>query len=172
MDAPSILRQQFKECNDWLETSMKGVTPEQAHWKPAGTANPLGATYAHALMTQDYVANLAIKGGAPLATTTWANKLGISEPPPKDEITAWAQWARLVQVDLEALKAYGQAVAVSVDQMLMSLTDTELSRSVETPFGTSTVQFLISGAIIGHTHNHTGEISCLKGLQGVKGYAV
>ncbi len=172
MDALSILRQQYKECNEWLEATMAGVTPEQAHWKPAGSANPLGATYAHALMTQDYVANLAINGGAPLAATTWANKVGISEPPPTDEITAWAQWARLVQVDLQALKAYGQAVAASVDQMLTSLTDTELSRSVETPFGASTVQFLISGAIIGHTHNHTGEISCLKGLQGVKGYPV
>ena len=71
-----------------------------------------------------------------------------------------------------ALKAYGQAVADSVDQMLASITATELSRSVETPFGASSVQFLISGAIIGHTHNHTGEISCLKGLQGVMGYTV
>lgn len=172
MDALSILRQQYKECNEWLEATMAGVTPEQAHWKPAGSANPLGATYAHALMTQDFVANLAIQGGAPLATTTWADKVGISEPPPSEEIAAWAQWARLVRVDLEALKDYGEAVASSVDQMLASLTDTELSRSVQTPFGESSVQFLISGAIIGHTHNHTGEISCLKGLQGVKGYAI
>lgn len=172
MDALTILRQQFQECNQWLEATMAGVTAEQAHWKPAGSANPLGATYAHALMTQDFVANMAIQGGAPLAMTTWANKVGISEPPPSEEITAWAQWARLVQVDLEALKAYGQAVTASVDQMLTSLTDTELTRNVTTPFGTSTVQFLISNAIIGHTHNHTGEISCLKGLQGVKGYSI
>ena len=139
MDALSILRQQYKECNEWLEATMAGVKPEQAHWEPAGSANPLGATYAHAIMTQDYVANSAIKGGAPLATTAWADNVGISEPPPTDEITDWAQWARLVQVDLVALKAYGQAVAASVDQMLASLTDTELSRSVETPFGASSV---------------------------------
>jgi len=103
-----------------------------------------------------------------LANSTWANKMGVSEPPPSEEFTAWAQWARLVKVNLEALNSYGQAVADSVDQMLASLTDTELTRSAQTPFGKSTVQFLISGAIIGHTHthNHTGEISCLKGLQG------
>jgi len=128
----------------------------------------LGATYVHALLTQDYVANVMIKNGAALANSTWANKMGVSEPPPSEEFTAWAQWARLVKVNLEALNSYGQAVADSVDQMLASLTDTELTRSVQTPFGESTVQFLISGAIIGHTHNHnhTGEISCLKGLQG------
>ena len=70
MAALSILRQQFKECNEWLEATMAIVTSEHAHWKPAGSATPLGATYAHAIMTQDYVTNLAIKGGAPLAKTT------------------------------------------------------------------------------------------------------
>ena len=170
MDALTILRQQYKECNEWLGATMEGVTSDQAHWNPAGSANPLGATYVHALLTQDYVANVMIKNGAALANSTWANKMAVSEPPPSEEFTAWAQWARLVKVNLEALNSYGQAVADSVDQMLASLTDTELTRSAQTPFGESTVQFLISGAIIGHTHthnhNHTGEISCLKGLQG------
>ena len=78
----------------------------------------------------------------------------------------------MVKVELEVLESYGQAVADSVDQMLTSLTDTELTRSVQTSFGESTVQFLISAAIIGHTHNHTGEISCLKGSQGAKGYRI
>jgi hypothetical protein len=172
MDAVSLLRQQFKECAEWLGATMQGVTSDQAHWKPAGTANPLGATYAHALMSQDIIANVLVKGGAPLVATTWANKVGVSEPPPRDEITAWSQWARLVQVDLDALRAYGQAVQTSVDQVFMSLTDADLSRAVETPFGGSTVLFLLSNALVGHTHDHTGEISCLKGLQGAKGYVI
>ena len=44
MDALTILRQQYKECNEWLGATMEGVTPDQAHWNPAGSANPLGAT--------------------------------------------------------------------------------------------------------------------------------
>ena len=88
MEVIDLLRQQFKECNEWLGATMEGVTPEQAHWKPAGTANPLGATYVHILLTQDIVANEAIKGGAPLSATTWANKVGISQLPPEDEVTA------------------------------------------------------------------------------------
>ena len=87
-------------------------------------------------------------------------------------INTWAQWARLVEIDLEALESYGQAVATPMDQMLVSLTDTELTCRVHTPFGESTVQFLISGAIIGQTYNHTGETSCLKRLEGVKGYRI
>ena len=172
MEVIDLLRQQFKECNEWLAATMNGVTSDLAHWKPPGTANPLGASYAHILMTQDIVANVAIKRGAALSTTTWVNRVGISELPPDDEVTAWAQWARLVQVDLDALNEYGQAVQASVDQVLTSLTSTELGRSVETPFGSSTVQFLVSGALIGHTHGHAGEIACLKGVQGAKGYVI
>ena len=172
MEILDMLRQQFKECSDWLGATMQGVTSGQAHWKPTGTANPLGATYAHALLTLDVVANVAIKGGAPLSATTWATKVGISEPPPVDDVTSWGPWARLVQVDLDALRAYGQAVQGSVDQVLMSLTDTDLTRAVETPFGSNTVLFMITGVLIGHTRDHTGEISCLKGLQGAKGYVI
>ena len=172
MEIIDLLRQQFKECNEWLAATMKGVSSDLAHWNPPGIANPLGASYAHILLTQDIVANQAIKRGATLSATTWVNRVGISEPPPAEEVAAWAQWARLVQVDLDALNAYGQAVQASVDQVLTSLTSAELGRSVETPFGSTTVQFLVSGALIGHTHGHTGEIACLKGLQGTKGYVI
>ena len=173
MDTISLFRQQFKEATALLATVMQGVTHDQAHWKPPGTANPLGATYVHTLMTQDRVANQNIKGGATLISTTWANKTGLSEPPPMgDQVAAWAQWARLLQVDLEASKAYGEAVAESVDQVLQSLTETELTRTITTPFGTPTVRFLVTQALVGHTHEHIGEIACLKGLQGGKGFAI
>ena len=70
---------------------MEGVTPDQAHWNPAGSANPLGATYVHTLMTQDYVANVMIKNETALATSTWVNEMGVSEPPPSEEFTAWSK---------------------------------------------------------------------------------
>ena len=172
MGARDLLRQQFRECNEWLAATMQGVTTEQAHWKPPGTANPLGAAYSHVLLSQDIVGNVVVKGGAPLAATTWAGKVGINEPPPTEDITAWGQWAGNVKVDLDALRAYGQAVQTAVDGVIMSLTDADLSRAVHTPFGSSTVLFILSGALIGHTRDHTGEIACLKGLQGAKGFVV
>ena len=128
MDAKELLRQQFRESNEWLAATMQGVTSEQAHWKPPGTANPLGATYAHALLSQDIIGNVVIKGGAPLCATTWAGKAGISESPPTEDVAAWGQWARQVKVDLDALRAYGQAVQTAADGVIMSLTDADLDR--------------------------------------------
>lgn len=172
MEVRELLRQQFREANEWLAATMQGVTSEQAHWKPPGMANPLGATYAHALLSQDVIGNVVIKGGAPLVATTWAGKAGISESPPTEEVAAWGEWARNVKIDLDALRAYGQAVQTAVDGVIMSLTDADLDRSVQTAFGSFTILFMLSGALIGHTHDHTGEIACLKGLQGAKGFMI
>jgi hypothetical protein len=50
-----LLRAQFKAAHDVLAGTMEGVTADQAHWSPPGLANPLGATYAHVLTSEDGV---------------------------------------------------------------------------------------------------------------------
>jgi len=152
---------------------MQGVTPEQAHWHPPGIANPLGATYVHTILIQDFVADVLIKGGPPLAATAFGGKIGISEMPPVEgDITAWDLWGRSVEVDLDAVREYGKAVQAETDNFFSSLTEAEMNRQIDTPLGKQTVLFMINVALLGHTHDHTGEISCLKGLQGDKGYVV
>lgn len=51
MDIITSHREALKWAADLLEMIMAAVTDEQAHWMPLGIANPLGATYAHALVT-------------------------------------------------------------------------------------------------------------------------
>jgi hypothetical protein len=53
MDAITSHRQAFKWAAELLEMTMADVTAEQACWRPPGIANPLGATYAHALCDLD-----------------------------------------------------------------------------------------------------------------------
>ncbi|TFG57672.1 MAG: hypothetical protein E4H29_06685, partial [Deltaproteobacteria bacterium] len=61
----SLLREQLKTVNVLVEGTMADVTPEQAHWGPPGVAMPIGATYAHVVVSQDGVINGMLKGGAP-----------------------------------------------------------------------------------------------------------
>ena len=118
MDAVELIRQQFQGANQWLETTMQGVTPEEAHWHPPGLANPLGATYVHTVLIQDFVTNVLIKGGSPLAATAFGGKIGISEMPPAEgDITAWDEWGRSVKVDLDAVREYGKAVQAEADKL-------------------------------------------------------
>ena len=165
-----LLRAQFKAAHDVLEGTMEGVTADQAHWSPPGVANPIGATYAHILTSEDGIFNGVIQGGQPLMASSWAGKVGLSEIPPMG--TSWDEWGRTVQVDLAALKAYGEAVYAATDEYLGTLSDSDLGREIDlSVMGLGTYALgQLSSIMLANVNWHTGEIACLKGLQGLKGY--
>jgi hypothetical protein len=174
----SLFREQLKAAHGLLEETVGDVTPEQAHWSPPGTANPLGANYAHVVVSEDATMNGLLKGGLPLFASTWAGKVGLSELPPMPNPNApgfpdWSEWGQRVKVDLAALRKYAQAVYAASDEYLASLTDDDLNRPVNLSalgLGESTVGYVLTNGVLGNAFSHSGEISCLKGLQGKRGY--
>ena len=85
-----------------------------------------------------------LKGGVPLWDSSWKGNMGLSEPrPPRGQ--PWEDWARRVRIDMPKLREYAKAVFAAL------------------------VGFFL-GVMCTHCANHTGEISTLKGLQGLKGY--
>lgn len=171
MQAVTLLREQIQQAHGFLEATMEGVTSEQAHWTPPGTANPIAATYVHAVASEDLAINMVLKGGAPLYATEWADRTGISEVQP----LTTAEWARRVRIDLPTTHSYAQAVHAATDTYLAALTDEELARALDlTNFGLGqmTVGALLSRMVLGHIDNMCGEISVLKGIQGAKGYPI
>ena len=173
----SLLREQLHQAHQFLEGTMAGVTPEQAQWVPPGNAHPLGATYVHAIIAEDIVVNVALKGGAPLFASTWAGKTGFSEPMPMPgpDWQEYAQWTRRVQVDLPGMQAYTQAVYAATDDYLSSPSPEDLDHTVDLSsigIGQVTRAWVLSRLVIGHADNICGEISCLKGLQGAQGYPI
>lgn len=169
MNAISLLREQIQQAHGFLEATMEDVTSEQAHWTPPGTANPLGATYVHAIVSEDVAIQMVLQGGAPLFAGEWAGKTGVSEIQP----LSTQEWARQVQVDLPALRRYAGAVDAATDKYLAGLTDEELARPVDLSsfgLGQSTVGYILNRFVLGHIDNMCGEISCLKGIQGGRGY--
>ena len=172
MDAVSLLRQQLQDAHGLLDETIKDVTAEQAHWTPPGIANPLGASYAHLVLSEDFLINGMLKGSAPLAASAWAGKVGLSEPPPPPT-EPWDKWGRQVRVDLRALHEYAQAVYKASDEYLASLNGDALNRPLDLSafgVGEQTVAWLLTNAVVGHVNGHCGEVACLKGLQGAKGY--
>ena len=166
MDVKTLLREQISQAHEWFEATAADVTPEQLHWIPPGVANPLGAIYAHAIAAEDAVIQGMFRGDKPLFETTFAGKTGISEP----LLHAELGWARRVQIDLPALRQYTQAVYAATDAYLASLTDAELSRPVPGPLGDVPISWALSNLVLAHIHEMMGEMSCLKGIQGAKGY--
>jgi hypothetical protein len=172
MDAVRLIQTQMDSSHGLLEQTMADVTPELVQWLPPGVANPIGATYAHAVLSEDRMLNDMLRGAAPLAATAYAGKTGLSEMPPRGG-DGYTEWTRNVQIDLPALKEYAQAVYTGTSDYLSSLSADDLDRPVDLSnigLGKQHVAFVLTTMIDWHIDAHCGEISCLKGLQGAKGY--
>lgn len=167
MDAIAQLRAQYQQAHQALEGTMADVAPEHVHWGPPGKAVPIGAAYAHTLVGEDAVLNGMVRRAAPLFATTWAGRSGMSQPPPQNP--PWDEWARSVQIDLPLLREYGQAVYAATDGYLASLSPADLDVVIDGFQGKESLGSFLTGVAL-HVGWHTGEISSVKGLQGVKGY--
>jgi DinB superfamily len=160
-----------------LDGTMADVSDAQAHFTPPGRANPIGATFAHLVCSEDMIVNGMLQQHPPLAASSHADKLGLSEPMPTpgsaDWSEAYAAWTRRVRVDLPALTAYAQAVYGATDAYIASLSDMDLDRELDLSgvgFGTQKLGWVLNFLVLNHIGTETGEISALKGIQGAKGY--
>ena len=170
MEAIPLLRQQIHETHEMLEGTMNDVTPEQAQWSPGGKATPLGAQYAHIIAGEDVFINMMVRGSQPLLMSSFAGKAGMSEPPPMGD---WGDWAGRLKVDLSALRQYAQAVYQNTTDYVASLQPEDLQREIDLSavgLGKQNLGWVLTAIAITHPASHCGEISCLKGLQGAKGY--
>ena len=161
-----ILRTEYKRSFEWLEGTMAECSSELIHKQPDGLPHSIAAQVAHVVTGVDFLLLGAVAGQQPLIMGAFAEKSGVSEPPPAGPME---EWAKRVQVDLKPFHEYAVAVFDALDTYLGGLSDDDLGRSVETPFGTNTVAEWL-GIMLLNTYSHTGEISCLKGLNGLKGY--
>jgi hypothetical protein len=174
----AFFREELKAAHQLLEGTMEGVTAEQAHWAPPGIAVPVGATYAHIVLSEDGTMNGMFKGGAPLFASSWAGKTGVSQMQPMPNPKApgfpdWSGWGRRVKIDLVQFRPYAKAVYAATDEFLASLADEDLKRPVSLAalgLGESTCGYILMNGVLGNALTHSGEISCLKGLQGKRGY--
>lgn len=170
MDAISLLRMQMRDAHELLESTLGELTPDQLHFDPPGRALPVGAAYAHVIFSEDILVQ-HLKGEKPLFEN--GAPTGASEPHPNfmAEGADWSQypvWTRRVRFDLTQLRAYAQQVYANTDAYLATLAEGDLDKPDD--FLQQSVGHMISRAVIAHADNLTGEISAIKGAQGLQGY--
>jgi hypothetical protein len=74
---------------------------------------------------------------------------------------------------MEKLRPYAKAVYAVSEAYLLSLGDGDMNRPVDLSvlgLGQSSLRYVLINGILGNALTHCGEISCLKGLQSVRGY--
>jgi hypothetical protein len=166
-DPGTMLRGMLERAQQILEGTTEGLTAEQLHWQPGGTANPIAAGYAHVVLGEDRFVQGLIGAKPTLYESTWSGRTGLSALPAPGG--GWDAWARELRMDLPQFKAYAQAVHAETRAFLERATDADLDRIIEHRFfGPMKVGDLV-GLIAIHTATHAGDIGAIKGVQGLTG---
>jgi hypothetical protein len=158
-------RWQARTAFDWLESIVRDVTPAQAAWQPPGRANTIAATYAHIVRNVDEDINQWLFRRPRLNEGAWRGRTGIPNDTGELEFGVVFDWP--------ALRDYGRAITEFVTATFEQLSeeDLEIVTDLSTP-GISRWRGIDIIRLTGgdHVRMHGGEIACLKGLQGLKGY--
>jgi hypothetical protein len=173
MNVKDLLLDQLKEAHQTVESTMEGVDNEVAHFSPPGKANPIAGTYAHLVFSEDFFIHGLLQNKKPLFETEFEGKTGASEVQPTEWETAYPKWLREVTIDVPTIQEYAQSVYKASEEYIASLQDADFEREVDMSMfgmGARTVASVLSGIIIAHCRDINGEISVLKGIQGLKGY--
>ena len=169
MDAVQLLTNQIKEAHQVALGTIADLTTEQAHWQPEGVAHRAAPLIEHVAAAEDMFLNMMV-GRQPLAMGEYSGQTGASEPHPMGN---YGDWAGRVTVDMPQARDYVQAVFKSTEEYVAGLKPEELDREVDLSaagLGKMSLASFITMTSVIHPSNHIGEISCLKGMQGAKGY--
>jgi hypothetical protein len=166
MDVRTTLREQMQTMHSILEAAVADCSPGAVSHRPDGWAiNSIGAVYAHTVFSEDGLVNGLIRGAQPVYFAGgWAPKVGIDMPQGGLD-PAWNP-----AVDLGLFRQYAAAVYQSVDEYLASASDADLDHVVDAGFAPPMpVRSFFANILAWHVATHQGEVSALKGVQGVNG---
>lgn len=169
MNSIDLLRQQFKDAHEGLEMTMDDVSEEVANFHATQKAMPVGAAYAHAVLSEDMVLQSIVYHAKPMAE---GEDTGISEPAPSmEDPDAYQKWYSTVVVDLSKMRAFAKKVYQATDDYLASLKEEDLDRMLEIPhMGQKSIAYLLNNWLLLHYAAMNGEVSAAKGFQDKKGY--
>jgi hypothetical protein len=171
----TVLRGALDSAHQVLERTVGDTSDETANRPAPGNANPIGSSYAHAVLVEDAVVNGMIRGQPPLLATTWAGRTGTDKPMPMPGLADGdiGEWYRTVRVDLAACREYAKAVHAQTADFIANADDATLARPIDlSGFGMGSMPLAVVFEIfvVGHCNNLCGEISAIKGAHGLKGY--
>jgi DinB superfamily len=166
MDLKTVLKANLDASHGAMEVAVRDCAPETlTHRFPGSTINSIGAIYAHTVFGEDGFVNGLVRGQTPVYYAGgWAEKIGLEMPKGGQEEDA------VVDYNLDTFRQYAAAVYAATSDYLTSVSDAELDKLVDPGFAPPMPVSRFMAEIIGwHIATHQGEISALKGAQGLNG---
>jgi uncharacterized damage-inducible protein DinB len=165
MEAKEYIQKQFASVRQGLDNVLSDLTDEQLNWTPPGKTNVISATLVHILASEDLFVQTLLQGKPRIWEAGWAAEIGSPMPPVPNK--GWEEF-KSVKLSVVPIVAYGNAVRAATDAYLAALSAADLDRPINF-FGNEMTVAGVLALSARHTAEHTGDISALKGVFGVKG---
>lgn len=163
MDLRGAYLEALTDAHRMGDIALQDLTPDIAHFDAGGTTNTIAQLLAHMTMGEDGAVNRVLKGGVRLLEAQgWAARTGIP-------VERGAVWNKEWRLDIDAFREYREAVKASAVDYVENVDLADLEREVEWFNGPRPAHNLLQMIVIHHLLGHSGEISALKGMQGLKG---
>ena len=167
MRIQDLLRAQYQQAHTVVEQVIDDVGPDAlTHVAAEGNVGAIGAIYAHLVYDEDGMIGGPAGRESIWESGGWSAKTGLEMPGPMQT----EEWTRSgPQYDLAAFREYAQAVYAATDDYLANASDEALAAEIDTFAGKQPAAQYLGTMCLWHVQSHQGEISALKGIQGLKG---
>ena len=165
-DVKTTLREQMQTLHSILEAAIGDCPQDKAAKKLPGSAiNSIRAIYAHTIFGEDGLLNGLMRGQKPVYFAGgWADKIGLEMPQGAME----PNWD--ISLDLDLFRQYASEVYKATYDYLDTATDADLEKIVDAGFAPPMpARSFVANILAWHVATHQGEISALKGVQGLDG---
>ncbi|MGE0057777.1 MAG: DinB family protein [Dehalococcoidia bacterium] len=163
MDIRDSFLNALNDAHRMGDIALEDLTPEVAHFDAGGTTNTIAQLLSHLTMGEDAAFNRMITGGTRIIETdSWAEKCGIP-------LERGAVWGKEWKLNIDAFREYRELVKKSASGYIETMDLADLDKEVEAFNGLRPVHNIMQIIVINHMLGHEGEVSTLKGIQGLKG---
>ena len=165
MDLKDYVKMELDGLERGFNRALKGLTQDEVAWRPGSGCNSIGLILFHAARSEDSFIQARLRDKPEVwKTGKWAKKLNLSEDEAGSRYTA-DQVNCFAVPRLEDLLAFYAAVRAQTVAHLKTMAAADFDKKITMPhFGEMPVASIFS-IIAGHTSQHIGEISYLRGLQ-------
>jgi hypothetical protein len=147
-----------------LGIALTDLDDKVVNFRASDHVNSIAQILAHVVMGEDRLINASCKGGERLFDAQgWEAKTGI----PGAQGAVWNEKAW--QMNIPAFLEYQREIEKAAMGYVLSASPEELEREVTFGPFVRPVADQLRGVLIHHMLGHSGEISALKGVQGLKG---
>ena len=170
MSEISFVRESLQSLHSAFGGAVKGLSQDEAHFRPNNKANHIAFIAWHYTRTVDNIVRFVLQRQPTVwMAGKWDQKFGLDS---KTQGTGMSPGdaAALRISDIQAFYSYMNEVWQEAKIYLDTVSEQDLDRKMTIkPLGELTLREVLGNTLLTHGYTHLGEIWLLKGLQGLRG---